>query len=111
MSVRVVVVVVVVVVLMNVVVNKTVLVGMASLIVIIKVQKIDCICMQVFDWLPLPIIYQLVVMVVMAMMLHCQESATQALHDSVATQPDHRMCQPNGARSGQKLSSSGFVGQ
>ena len=110
-SVMVVVVVVVVVVLMIVVVDKTVVVGMASVIVIVEVQKIGCKCMEVFGWLPLPIIPQLVVMVVMVMMLHCQESAAQALHDSVATQPDHGTCRPNGARSGQNLSSSGVVGQ
>ena len=36
-----------------------VVVGKASVIVIIEVQKIGRVCMQVFDWLPLPIIYQL----------------------------------------------------
>ena len=44
-------------------------------------------------------------------MLHLQKSAKLVLLYSVATQADHRRCQPDGAGSGQRSASSVVAGQ
>ena len=44
-------------------------------------------------------------------MLPCQDCAAKALLNSISTELDHGTCRPTGAGSGQRLSSSGVVGQ